>query len=154
VNADPPHPKLVELGDLLAGAWRVHGPGIDGRAEYQRKDAGRLLVAYVDFRVRNSRIRVIQHIAHHPDRDALLARYMDTVGDEAVYEWELDGRNLRVSRCDGDADTSFRATLNEANSAYRGTWHHPDGASLDPVEEIVYTRIDDDSRSGDESVLP
>jgi hypothetical protein len=95
--ADEPNPKLVELSELLAGTWRVDGPGIRGQAEYQSKNGGRLLVAYVDFSVGDSRMRVIQHITHDRDRGTLLARYMDTMGDEATYMWVLEDRKIRVS---------------------------------------------------------
>src|SRR5687767_279400 len=60
-------------------AIRVEGPDISGQAEYQAKNGGRLLVAYVDFSVGDSRMRVIQNITHHEDRGTLLARYMDTM---------------------------------------------------------------------------
>ena len=46
--ADGPDPKLVELSELLVGTWRVDGPDIRGQAEYQSKNGGRLLVAFVD----------------------------------------------------------------------------------------------------------
>jgi hypothetical protein len=82
--ADAPNPKLVELSGLLVGTWRVAGPDISGVAEYRSTNEGRLLIAYVDFSVGGTKMRVLQHIAHHPDRDALLARYMDTMGDEAT----------------------------------------------------------------------
>lgn len=140
--ADEPNPKLVELSALLVGTWRVHGPDIRGQAEYQSKNEGRLLVAFVHFSVGHSIMRVIQHIAYDADRDILLARYMDTMGDAAIYAWELDGRKMRVSLRDGDSDAYFQATLNEDNSQYTGSWHYPGGASPDPAETIVYTRMD------------
>lgn len=69
---------------------------------------------------------------------------MDTMGDEAIYTWVLDGRNIRVSLGDEESDTYFEATLNEDNSQYTGAWHYPHGASPDPAERIVYTRMDND----------
>ena len=141
--ADEPHPKLVELSEILVGTWRVDGPGIRGQAEYQSKRGGRLLVAYVDFSVGDSRMRVIQHITHHPDRDALLARYMDTMGDETTYTWVLEDRSIRVSLDEEDSDTYFQATLNDDNSQYIGTWHYPEGGPPNATETIVYTRVDD-----------
>ena len=139
--ADQPNPRLVELSELLVGTWRVEGPDIRGQAEYRSQDGGRLLVAYVDFSVGDSRMRVIQHITYHHDRDALRARYMDTMGDEATYTWVLEDRRIRVS-LDGDPDTYFQAALNEDNSQYVGTWHYPDGAPPDETESIVYTRLE------------
>lgn len=139
-----PNPKLVELSKLLVGTWRVEGPGISGQAEYQAKNGGHLLVAFVDFTVGDSRMRVIQHIAHHPGRDALLARYLDTMGDEATYTWVLEGRTIRVSLGEEDSGTCFQATLNEDSSQYVGTWHYPDGEPPDAAERIVYTRLEDD----------
>ncbi len=138
--ADEPSPKLVELSELLVGTWRVDGPGIRGQAEYQTTDGGRLLVAYVDFSVGDARMRVIQHITHDRDRGTLLARYMDTMGDEATYTWVLEGRRIRVSLGDQDSNTYFQATLNEDHSQYIGTWHYPEGPS-DATENIVYTRV-------------
>jgi hypothetical protein len=140
--ADEPHPKLVELSELLVGTWRVDGPDISGQAEYQSKNGGRLLVAYVDFRVGDSRMRVIQHITYHEDRGTLVARYMDTMGDEATYTWVLEDRKIRVSLGGQDSNTYFQATLNEDNSQYVGTWHYPDGSPADGTENIVYTRMD------------
>ena len=37
INADP-DPGLVELTDLLAGTWRVTGPGIDIRGVWEIDD--------------------------------------------------------------------------------------------------------------------
>lgn len=142
--ADELHPKLAELSDLLVGTWRVEGPDIRGQAEYQSKDGGRLLVAYVDFTVGDSRMRIIQHITHDEDRDTLLARYMDTMGDEATYSWELEDRKIRVSLGEKDSDTYFQATLNEDNSQYVGTWHYPDSGPPDATENITYTRVQGD----------
>ena len=141
--ADGPNPKLVELSELLVGTWRVDGPGIRGQAEYQSKKEGHLLVAYVDFSVGDSRMRVIQHITHHQDRDTLLARYMDTMGDEATYTWVLENRTIRVSLGEKDSNTYFQATLNEGNSQYIGTWHYPEGGPPDATQNIVYTRVED-----------
>ena len=141
--ADEPHPKLIELSTLLVGTWRVEGPGIRGQAEYRSKHEGRLLVAYVDFSVGESRMRVIQHITHQPDRGTLLARYMDTMGDEATYTWVLEDRTIRVSLDEENSDTYFQATLNEDNSQYIGTWHYPEDGPPGPTEKIVYTRVKD-----------
>ena len=139
--ADGPHPELVELSELLVGTWRMTGPGIAGRAEYQSVKRGCLLVAYVDFEVGDSRMRVIQHITYDQDRGALQARYMDTMGDEATYTWVLEGRRIRVSLGDTESDTYFQATLNEDSSQYVGTWHYPADVAEAPTEEIVYTRV-------------
>lgn len=49
------------------------------KADYQPKNRGCPLVAYVDFREGNSGMQVIQHIAYDQHRDILLARYMDTM---------------------------------------------------------------------------
>ena len=141
--AEEPNPQLVELSELLVGTWRVDGPDIRGLAEYEAKNGGRLLVAYVDFSVGDSRMRVIQHIAHHQDRGTLLARYMDTMRDEATYTWVLEDRTNRVSLGDKDSHTYFQATLNEDNSQYVGTWHYPEGGPADATESIVYTRVED-----------
>ena len=142
VNAADEPPKLVELSELLVGTWRVEGPDISGQAEYQSKNGGRLLVAYVDFRVGDSRMRVIQHITHHEDRGTLIARYMDTMGDEATYTWTLEDQTIRVSLGDQDSNTNFQATLNEDNSQYIGTWHYPEGGPAEATKPIVYTRVD------------
>ena len=85
----------------------------------------------------------MQHIAHDPDTGTLRARYMDTMGDAATYIWVLDHPEIRVSLGDEDPDTYFRATLNEDNSQYVGTWHYPGGDPPDAAETIVYTRIED-----------
>lgn len=122
----------------MASGWARHQrPG-----EYQSKDGGRLLVAYVDFRVGDSRMRVIQHITHHEERGTLIARYMDTMGDEATYTWTLEDKTIRVSLGDQDSHTYFQATLNEDNSQYIGTWHYPEGGPADATETISYTRVD------------
>jgi hypothetical protein len=141
--ADEPNPQLVELSELLVGAWRVDGPDIRGQAEYQSKKGGHLLVAYVDFSVGGSRVRVIQHITHHPGCGALLARYMDTMGDEATYTWVLEDRRIRVSLGEKDSNTYFETTLNEDSSQYIGAWHYPEGGPPDATENIVYTRLRD-----------
>ena len=144
VNAgDAPNPKLVELSQLLVGTWRVDGPGISGQAEYQSSKGGSLLVAYVDFSIDDSRMRVIQHITYDQDHGTLRAQYMDTMGDEATYTWVLEHPNIRVSLDDKDSSTYFQATLNEDNSQYIGTWHYPDGGPPDTTEKIVYTRVGD-----------
>lgn len=140
--ADQPNPKLAELSELLVGTWRVEGPDIRGQAEYESKNGGRLLVAYVDFNVGASRMRVIQHITHDDDRDTLRARYMDTMGDEATYTWVLENRNIRVSLGEKETATYFEATLNKDNSQYIGAWHYADGAAPDATDNIVYTRIE------------
>lgn len=137
---EAPHPKLVELSELLVGDWRVHGPDISGRAEYRTRNDGRLLVLYVDFSVGGTTMRVLQHIAHHRDSDTLRARYMDTMGDEATYTWVLDGRKIRVSLGEQESDTYFLATLADDGTQYVGTWHYPDGGPPDEAEGIVYTR--------------
>jgi hypothetical protein len=141
--ANGPSRELVALSELLAGTWRVDGPDISGRAEYQSRDGGRLLVAYVDFTVGNSRMRVIQHISHDGNRDTLQARYMDTMGNEATYTWVLQDRKIRVSLGEKDSDTYFQADLNEDSSQYIGTWHYPEGGPPDETGSIVYTRIQD-----------
>jgi hypothetical protein len=141
--ADEPNPQLVELSQLLVGTWRVDGPDIGGQAEYQSKNGGRLLVAFVDFSVGDTRMRVIQHITHHQDSGTLRARYMDTMGDEATYTWVLEDRKIRVSLGEKDSNTYFQATLNNDNSQYVGTWHYPEGDSPDATESIVYTRVED-----------
>ncbi|HET9420940.1 MAG TPA: hypothetical protein VFO49_07375 [Nocardioides sp.] len=142
--ADEPHPKLVELSELMVGTWRVDGPDISGQAEYRSKDQGRLLVLYVDFSVGGQRMRVLQHITHHQDSDTLRARYMDTMGDEATYTWVLEDGKIRVSLGEEASDTYFQATLTDDNSQYTGTWHYPDGGPPDAAETIVYTRVEDD----------
>lgn len=140
-TAHEPHPRLVELNEVLVGTWRVDGPGISGQAEYQSEKGGHLLVAYVDFTVGDSRMRVIQHITHDEERGTLVARYMDTMGDEATYTWLLEDRTIRVSLGGQDSDTYFQATLNQDNSQYVGTWHYPEGGPADATETIVYTRV-------------
>ncbi|HEY0949186.1 hypothetical protein [Nocardioides sp.] len=137
-----PDPKLLELSELLVGTWRVDGPDISGHAEYASHDGGRLLVAFVDFQVGGSRMRLIQHIAHDADSDTLIARCLDTMGDDATYTWALEDKTIRVSLGDQASDTYFQATLNTDNSQYTGTWHYPDGAAAD--ETIVYTRVGGD----------
>lgn len=139
--AEEPHPKLVELSQLLVGTWRVAGPDIEGRAEYRSMREGCLLVADVDFMVSGTRMKVIQHITYRQDSDTLRAQYMDTMGEEATYTWVLEHPEIRVSLGDKDSDTFFRATLNEDNSEYVGTWHYADGSPPDSAEEIVYTRV-------------
>ena len=143
-HEDEPNPKLVELSKLLVGTWRVDGPDIRGQAEYQSKNGGSLLVAYVDFSVGDSRMRVIQHITYHEAGGTLRARYMDTMGDEATYTWVLQDRKIRVSLGDEDSSTYFQATLNKDNSEYIGTWHYPEGGP-DATEKIVYTRVKDNA---------
>lgn len=138
-----PHPRLVELSEVLAGTWRVEGPDITGQAEYEPRDGGRLLVSYVDFSVGGTRMRVIQHITHDDERDTLIARCMDTMGDEATYTWTLADRTIRVS-LDEDSSTYFEATLDEDRSRYVGTWRYFDSGPLDAAETIVYTRADGD----------
>jgi hypothetical protein len=98
------HPVLVELSEVLVGTWKVEGPDISGRAEYRMTQRG-CLVAYVDFQVAGSRMRVIQHINYDPDRRTLQARYVDTMGEEATYTWVLEDRRIRVSLGDRDSDT-------------------------------------------------
>jgi hypothetical protein len=142
-EAPGPNPQLVELSELLVGTWRVDGPDISGRAEYRSRNEGRLLVAYVDFTVGGTKMRIIQHITHHPNRDALLARYMDTMGDEATYRWVLKDGKIRVSLGEEDSDTYFQATLNDDSSQYVGTWHCPESDPPDEAEAIVYTRVQD-----------
>jgi hypothetical protein len=88
-------------------------------------------------------MRVLQHIRHDQDRSTLLARYLDTMGQEATYVWELDDHRIRVSLDDDDSDTYFLATLNEDKSRYAGTWHYPEGGPSEAAEEIVYTRLQD-----------
>ena len=138
--AEEPDPKLVELSELLVGTWRVTGPDIGGQAEYRTVKGGSVLVADVDFTVSGTRMKVIQHITHRQDTDTLRAQYMDTMGDESTYTWVLDHPEIRVSLGDEDSDTYFRATLNEDNSEYVGTWHYPEGSPPDSTEAIVYTR--------------
>lgn len=139
--AAEPNRKLVELSELLVGTWRVDGPEITGQAEYEPRNGGRQLVAYVDFQVGGSRMRVIQHITYHHDGDVLRARYMDTMGDAATYTWVLEDRKIRVSLGAKDSDTYFQATLNDDNSQYTGTWHYPEADPTDATETIVYTRV-------------
>jgi hypothetical protein len=141
--SEEPDPGLVELSELLVGTWRVEGQDIEGRAEYRSAKGGCLLVLDVDFMVSGSRMKVMQHIAHDPDTGTLRARYMDTMGDAATYTWVLDHPEIRVSRGDEDSDTYFRATLNEDNSQYVGTWHYPGGDPPDAAETIAYTRMQD-----------
>jgi len=138
--AQSPHPKLVELSELLVGTWRVSGPGIEGEAEYRAKKEGGLLVAHVDFLVNGNRMTVLQHITYRQATNTLRAQYMDTMGDEATYTWVLDHPEIRVSLGEKESDTYFRAILNADNSQYVGSWHYPDGPP-DPPEEIVYTRV-------------
>lgn len=132
------HPKLAELTERLSGRWLVSGPGIDGRAEYRSLRDGHMLVMNVDFVVNGTEMKVIQHITHDPDSDSLRARYMDTMGDEAIYTWALDGRKLRVSL--RGADTFFEATFDGDDTEYTGTWHYPDGSAVD--ERIGYSRTE------------
>jgi hypothetical protein len=141
-TADGPHLKLVELSELLVGTWRVDGPDIQGRGEYQSQNEGRLLVAYVDVCVGGSTMRIIQPVTHHEDRGTLTARYMDTMGDEATYTWTLEDQTISVSLGDKDSNTYFQATLNEDNSQYIGTWHYPEDDPPDATETIAYTRVD------------
>jgi hypothetical protein len=143
-SPDEPHPKLVELTELLVGTWRVEGPDIKGQAEYRSTRGGCLLVVDVDFTVGGSRMKVIQHITYHHDSGTLRARYMDTMGDEATYTWVLHHQTIRVSLGDEDSGTYFQATLKDDNSAYVGTWHYPAGDPSDPAENIVYTRVPHD----------
>ena len=139
---DEPHPALVELSEILSGTWNVEGPDISGRAEYRMSQRG-CLVAYVDFQVAGSKMRVIQHITYDPDRRTLQARYIDTMGDEATYTWVLEGRTIRVSLGEVDSATYFEATLNEDRSQYVGAWHCPDVDPAEQTETIVYTRVAD-----------
>lgn len=140
VPAQQPHPRMVELSELLVGTWRVAGPDIGGRAEYTLRAGGHLLVLYVDFTVGGTRMRNIQHIRWREDSGVLQARYLDTMGDEATYTWVLDGRTIRVSEGEHDSDTYFQATVAEDGSEYVGTWHYADGGPSSE-ERIVYTRV-------------
>jgi hypothetical protein len=141
-SSTEPNPKLVELTERLSGRWQVNGSGIDGKAEYKSLRGGLLLVMNVDFVVSGTEMRVIQHITYDQDSDTLQAHYMDTMGDESIYTWVLDGQELRVSLGGKESDTFFGATFNEDNTEYIGTWHYPDdvdGGAAD--ERIVYSRI-------------
>lgn len=134
---------LVELAERLSGKWRVKGPDIDGEAEYKSVRGGLLLVLAVDFVVGGTTMKVIQHVAYDHDTGALRARYMDTMGDESVYTWVLDGQELRVSLGDQESDTYFEARFNDDHTEYVGTWHYPDDVGDAGTEErIVYTRIE------------
>lgn len=141
--ADEPHPKLVELSDILIGTWRVTGPDIAGLAEYRTGREGLVLVADVDFSVSGSRMKIIQHISYDHMDGTLRARYMDAMGGEATYTWVLDHPEIRVSLENADSDTYFQAVLNQDNSEYIGTWHYPEGGPPDSTEVIVYTRVED-----------
>ena len=67
---------------------------------------------------------------------------MDTMGDDSIYTWVLDGHKIRVSLGGKDSDTYFEATLNDDNSEYIGKWHYPDGGDYDATaEHIEYKRI-------------
>jgi hypothetical protein len=141
-SSTEPHPKLVELTERLSGRWRVTGSGIDGKAEYKSLRGGILLVMNVDFVVSGTEMRVIQHVTYDQDSDTLQAHYMDTMGDESIYTWVLDGQELRVSLDGKESDTFFAATFNEDNTEYVGTWHYPDDVDGDAADErIVYSRI-------------
>lgn len=144
LNATPEvNPKLIELAEHLAGTWKVKGPGIDGKAEYRSLRGGLILVGNVDFVVNGAEMTNIQHITYDQDTDTLRARYMDTMGDESIYTWMMDGQKVRVIQGDQESDTFFEATFNDDNSEYVGTWHYPDGADDDAADEsITYTRID------------
>jgi mannose-6-phosphate isomerase-like protein (cupin superfamily) len=138
-----PHPKLKELTDRLTGKWRVRGPEINGKAEYRPAKGGLLLVSDVDFVVGDTKMKIMQHIAYDPDTDTLRARYMDTMGEDSIYTWVLNGQRIRVSSGDKDSDTYFEATLSDDNSEYIGVWHYPDGTDDDSTaERIEYTRIE------------
>jgi hypothetical protein len=141
-HPEPVARRLLELSELLVGTWRVDGHDISGQAEYLSRNGGSLLVAYVDFSVSGSRMRVIQHITHHKERNILIARCMDTMGDEARYTWTLEDKTICVRLDDQDTNTYFQATLNEDNSQYSGIWHHAEGGPPDATESIVYTRVD------------
>jgi hypothetical protein len=141
-QAAQPSPKLTELIHRLSGKWRVRGPGINGKAECKPAQQGLLLVMNVDFVVNGTEMKVIQHVAYDRDTDMLRARYMDTMGGESTYIWVLDGQNLRVSLDDEKSDTFFKASFNDDDSEYVGTWHYPDDGGGNAAEEqILYTRI-------------
>lgn len=136
------NPKLTELAARLSGKWRVTGPGIDGEAEYTTLRDGLLQVGRVKVVVSGAEMTNIQHISHDQASDALRARYLDTMGNEATYTWMLDGQKVRVSQGDDESDTYFEARFNDDNSEYAGTWHYPEGGGDDAAEErIVYTRV-------------
>jgi hypothetical protein len=65
---------------------------------------------------------------------------MDTMGDESIYTWVLDGQTMRVSLHDKESDTYFEARFNDDNTEYVGTWHYPDGDDASE-ERIVYSRM-------------
>ncbi|MFC9688809.1 hypothetical protein ACFTSF_09735 [Kribbella sp. NPDC056951] len=143
VDDKAPHAVLVELIERLSGRWRVTGRGIEGEAEYKSMDAGRLLVASVDFVVNGTRMRVIQHITYDEDAAVLRADYMDTMGGKSIYTWTLDGKILRVSLGVGESDTYFEAAFKDDDSEYVGSWHYPDSAGDAAADErIVYKRIE------------
>lgn len=134
--------KLKELTKRLSGEWRVTGQDIDGKAEYRSMKGGFSLVQDVDFTVSGREIKIIQHIAYDQDTDTLQAHYMDTMGDESIYTWVLDGKTMRVSQGGKDSDTYFEAAFNDDNSEYVGMWHYPDSGDHDSQEsQIVYKRI-------------
>ena len=85
-------------------------------------------------------MKIIQHIAYDERTDTLRARYMDTMGDDSIYTWVLDGQEIRVSLGGEDSTTYFEATLNDDNSEYIGTWHYPD-RDEGQADRIEYRRI-------------
>ena len=135
-----PHAKIKQLIERLTGRWRVTGPGIDGEAEYWPVKGESVLVAHVDFINEGTKMKIIQHIAYDERTDTLRARYMDTMGDESVYTWVLDGQEIRVSLGGEDSATYFAATLSDDNSEYIGTWHYPD-RDEGQADRIEYRRI-------------
>ena len=136
-----PRMPLAQLIQRLAGRWQVTGPGIEGEAEYRPVKDDSVLVLHVDFVVAGTKITNIQHIVHDQHSDTLRAHYMDTMGDDSIYTWTLDGQTLRVSLGTGEtSDAYFQATLNEDNSEYVGTWHDSAGEDED-ADRITYRRI-------------
>ncbi|SRR6266567_2233996 len=125
-----PHVKLKQLGRLL-GAWKVHGPEIDGSVRFEWMEGGFFLIQHIDFVQGGQKIKGIEYISYDQDTDTLRSHFMDSSGSNFTYTWQLDGDTLTIWFGDKDSPLHYVGTFNEEGNVNSGRWSYPDGGGYE-----------------------
>ncbi|MER6511545.1 DUF1579 family protein [Nonomuraea sp. NPDC048881] len=127
-----PDPSLQTLQPLV-GTWEMTGKDFGtgeatgGRLVFEWMDGGFFLVQRVEMSHGGGTMTGVEYIGHDPESGALRSHYFDSTGNNFVYVWKLDGRDLNIWFGAEGSPAGFSGAFSEDGRTISGRWEWPGG---------------------------
>jgi hypothetical protein len=121
-----PHRRLVDLGALLVGRWRMHGPTIDGFVEFDWLEGGFFLIHRFNLHSKEEDPRGVEFIGWNEKTRTLRSQLYGVDGARFTYTWALKGK--RLTTWFGDEGSPVRSVGKIlSRDRIEAAWEGPNG---------------------------